>query len=209
CSDDIAEGIAALRARCQVMDAVAALAGVPPLRPRMADFEGLCRIIIGQQVSVASAKAIHARTKTVVGRLTPAAIGALDDEGMRACGLSRPKQRTLRAIVAAVDEGALDFAKLARMPDDEVIERLTAIKGIGPWTADIYLMFGLRRADAFAPGDLALQLALRDAMGLTARPGPQEMVAYAEPWRPWRSVAARLLWSYYAVRRQPSAQTPL
>ena len=176
------------------------LAGAPPLRRRAGGFEGLARIIVGQQLSVASAAAIWARTEKLVQPFTPARLLALSDAELASAGLSGPKIRTLRAIAQACVAG-LDLDALAAASDAEVHDALTSVNGIGPWTADIYLMFCLGRADAWAPGDLALQIAAQQAFGLKQRPDKDELLEIAERWRPWRGVAARLLWAYYAVAK--------
>jgi DNA-3-methyladenine glycosylase II len=150
---DIARGVSALEARCEVMRrSIVPLAGQPPLRRSRAGFDGLAWIIVGQQVSVASANAIWSRVETAFPERTPGAFLAADDARMRGAGLSAPKIRTLRAISAAIDGGSLDLDALADMEADAAKERLVAVKGIGPWTADIYLMFCLGHPDAFAPG---------------------------------------------------------
>ena len=198
---DIHEGVAALRAACEVMAKVHDLAGPPPLRRREAGFEGLARIIVGQQLSVASAAAIWGRTEKLVQPFTPARLLALSDAELASAGLSGPKIRTLRAIAQACVDG-LDLVALEAASDAHVHAALTAVNGIGPWTADIYLMFCLGRADAWAPGDLALQIAAQQAFGLKQRPDKDRLLEIAARWRPWRGVAARLLWAYYAVAKQ-------
>lgn len=205
---DVAEGVAMLRAACPVMRKVHEVSGHPPLRRREAGFEGLARIIVGQQLSVASAAAIWARTFAAVTPFTPAQLLALSDGDLAKAGLSRPKIRTLRAISEACASG-LDLVALAKASDEEVHARLTGVNGIGPWTADIYLMFCLGRADAWAPGDLALQVAAQHAFGLESRPTRDELFELAERWRPWRAVAARLLWAYYAVTKQQRTAIPV
>ncbi len=190
---DLEEGMAALSARDPRWLPVIARTGIPPLRRREGGFPGLAAIIVSQQLSVASARAVWARVETVLAPLTPERILAADDEAMRLSGLSRPKQRAMRAVATAILEGRLHFDRLADATAEEVHRHLTAVPGIGPWTADIYLLFCLGHRDGFAPGDLAIQEAARVAFGLPARP------ALAEPWRPWRGVAARLLWADYAV----------
>jgi DNA-3-methyladenine glycosylase II len=132
----------------------------------------------------------------------PARLLAMPDTALKAAGLSRVKIETLRRLGAAVDSGTVNVGVLARAKDEVIHAKLILIKGIGPWTADIYIMFSLARADAWSPGDLALQHAVKDALRLEARPGPNEMVTLAEAWRPWRAVAARLLWSYYSHQRK-------
>jgi DNA-3-methyladenine glycosylase II len=207
---DLREGVRALRRKCAVMRRVHDAAGDPPLRRRPGGFEGLARIVVGQQVSVASAEAIWARTVLAVQPFEPEALLALEDRQLVAAGLSRPKIRTLQAIAtAAVSDDGLDLARLDRLPDAEVHAVLTAVSGIGPWTADIYLLFCLGRADAWAAGDLALQLAAKEAFGLDERPDRQIMLELAERWRPWRGVAARLLWSYYAMLKSRKKVVPV
>ena len=174
-------------------------AGPVPLRRSLPGFEGLSRTIVSQQLSVASAKAIWLRVTTRFPGLRPSDILAAGETELRACGLSGPKLRTLQALAEAVAEGRLDFARLDLAPDSEVTASMTTVKGIGPWTADIYMMFHLGRADVFAPGDLALQEALRIGFALPARPATAALARMAEPWSPWRAVAARLLWAYYHV----------
>ena len=188
----------ALVRKCPTMRHVHGVAGAPPLRRRPAGFEGLARIIVGQQLSVASASAIWERTAALCRPFEPGTILGLADERLAQAGLSRPKIRTLRAIAGACRNG-LDLGHLQHAAEAEVHAALTQVTGIGPWTADIYIMFCLGRADAWAPGDLALQIAAQQALGLAERPGPQEMAEIAERWRPWRGVAARLLWAYYAA----------
>ena len=176
------------------------MAGTPPLRRDLAGFAGLARIIVAQQVSASAARAIWSRVETTVTPMSARTVLRLDDETLRGCGLSRPKVRTLRAIAEAVD-GGLDLERCARLDENEVREQLTAISGVGPWTADIYQMFCLGRADMFAPGDLALQIATAMLMELDAKPNAGELAEIAERWSPWRGVAARLLWHYYAAEK--------
>jgi DNA-3-methyladenine glycosylase II len=137
--------------------------------------------------------------------MTAAKIASLDDEAFRAGGLSRPKVRTLRALAAAVADG-LDLDALAGADPETVRARLTAVPGIGPWTADIYLMFCIGHRDTFAPGDLALQVAAQRLMKLPSRPTARELDELAMRWTPWRGVAARVLWAYYATIRSSPGQ---
>lgn len=169
-----------------------------PLRRSTPDFEGLARIVIAQQVSVASAKAITARTIDTLGGLEAHRFSKADDQALKACGLSRPKQRTLRAIAAALpDDDA--FARLNAMHVAEMEAELVTIKGVGPWTAQIYVLFCVGHADTMPAGDLALQKAAAWALGLEERMSAEALTERAEVWSPWRGVAARLLWSYHAV----------
>lgn len=196
--DDMREGIRALRRKCPRLRLVHEQAGDPPLRRHAPGFEGLARIVVGQQLSLASAQAIWGRMQIAVQPMTPARMLLLSDDELRGAGLSRGKVRTLRAVSEAIAAG-LDLDKLAQAPEEEVHAALTSLPGIGPWSADIYLLFCLARADAFAAGDLALQTAARTALGLDARPSREELYDIAERWRPWRGVAAHLLWAYYKV----------
>jgi DNA-3-methyladenine glycosylase II len=205
---DVARGIKALRRSCVHLRRAHELAGNPPLRRFAPGLQGLARIVVGQQLSVASAEAIWRRTSLAVVPFTPAALRAADEASLRAAGLSQPKVRTLKALAVALEEG-FDLARLAEQPDAQVREALTALPGIGPWSADMYLLFCLGRRDAWAPGDLALQVATQLVLQLDARPAPAELAVIAERWRPWRAVAARLLWSYYALARRRGPVQPL
>lgn len=195
---DLREGIRALRRKCAHMRRVHDHAGDPPLRRHNPGFEGLARIVVGQQLSIASAEAIWRRMQTTVRPMSAKAFLKLSDEELRQAGLSRGKVKTLRAMSTAIEAG-LDLDELAVAPEEVVHERLTALPGIGPWSADIFLLFCLGRADAFAPGDLALQTAAANAMQLEKRPSRDELLAIAERWRPWRGVAAHMLWAYYKL----------
>lgn len=206
---DIAKGVRALRRACPIMRRAHDVAGDPPLRRRPAGFEGLARIVVGQQLSTASAGAIWGRFMDTVKPCTASSVLKASDDRLRGVGLSRPKIRTLRALSTAVDQGALDIESLVHASDEAVHEALTSVSGIGPWTADIFIMFCLGRADAFAVGDLALQIAAQHVAGLEARPSPAELEALAERWRPWRGVAARLLWAYYPHMRKVQSGLPV
>jgi DNA-3-methyladenine glycosylase II len=206
--DDVRDGVRALRRKCAIMRRVHDLAGHPPLRRRPAGFEGLARIIVGQQVSVASASAIWERTAAVCAPFEPHILLALSDQQLAGAGLSRPKIRTLKAIATACS-GSLDLTRLEQASEEEVHAALTEVTGIGPWTADVFILFCLGRADGWAPGDLALQVAAQHALELDARPGKDEMLELAERWRPWRGVAARLLWAYYAALKQQRTAVPV
>ncbi len=205
---DIRAGVKALRRKCATMRQVHDRAGDPPLRRRAAGFEGLARVIVGQQLSIASAAAIWERTAAACRPFEPATLLALTDTALAGAGLSRPKIRTLRAIASACSSG-LDLAALDDASDAEIHAALTRVVGIGPWTADIYIMFCLGRADAWAPGDLALQIAVQQAMALSERPDMDAMMNLAERWRPWRAVAARLLWAYYAALKTKATAVPV
>ena len=182
--------------------------GPPPLRRREPGFAGLAGIIVSQQVSVASARAIFGRLESRIAPLEAATLLAADDESLRGCGLSTPKLKALRALARAVAEDGLDLAGLADLDAADAHAQLIKVSGIGPWTADIFLLFCLGHPDAFPAGDLALQEAARLALGLKTRPDTRRLERIAERWRPWRAVAARMLWAFYAVaKRREGAPT--
>ncbi|MBQ2262152.1 MAG: DNA-3-methyladenine glycosylase 2 family protein [Loktanella sp.] len=168
-----------------------------PLRLKSDGFGALLNAIVSQQVSVASANAIMGRLE-IAGMTDPALVALATPEELRALGLSGQKARYAKSLAQA----DLDYPGLHALPTDEVITRLTAVTGIGVWTAEIYAMFSLGRADVFAPGDLALQEAARLIFDLPERPKDKALRAMAEPWAPWRSVAARVMWAYYAYDKQ-------
>lgn len=192
--EDVAEGATWLAAAEPRFAEALAMTGPLPLRRRPDGFATLFSAIVSQQVSTASAAAIWARLEAI-GAHAPAGVAAATDEALRAAGLSRQKIAYGRAIAGA----GLDFAALRGLTDAEVVAALTRIKGVGVWTAEIYAMFSLGRADVFAPGDLALQVAAARLFGLPARPPEKALRTMAEAWSPWRSVAARLLWAFYRV----------
>ena len=184
-----------------VMRGLAAEGIVPVLRKRPPGFEGLAWIIVGQQVSTASAAAIWGRLRQILEPVAPDAFLRLPDEDLRAAGLSAGKVRTIRTAAREILDGRLPLDNLHEVPADEAHGLLTAVKGIGPWTADIYLLFCLGHPDAFPSGDLAVQEAARLAYGLDARPDAKTLTALAERWRPWRGVAAKVLWAYYRAAK--------
>jgi DNA-3-methyladenine glycosylase II len=186
-------------------------AGRPPLRRRPDGFAGLAQIVVSQQLSTASASAIWGRLTAAFDPFEPGAILHARAARLARVGLSAPKIRTLKAIAKALDCKQIDLSALADRPADEAHAALTALHGIGPWTADIYLLFCLGHADAWPTGDLALQEATRLLLSLKARPTAKEMVPLAEPWRPWRGAAACVLWAYYRAAKQREGaplQTP-
>ncbi|MDP2495188.1 DNA-3-methyladenine glycosylase 2 family protein [Shimia thalassica] len=195
-SDCVAEGAEWLVAHDPRFGPALAATGPLPLRLRPDGFAQLLSAIMSQQVSVASANAIWGRLKEA--RLTgPRKIMWASDDELRACGLSRQKIRYSRALA----EARIDFKALRDLPSDQVIRILTEVPGIGAWTAEVYAMFSLGRADVFAPGDLALQEAARILFDMDKRPSEKELRQMAEDWSPWRSVAARALWAYYRVAK--------
>lgn len=206
--NDLQAGVRALRRKCAVMRLVHDTTGLPPLRRRPPGLASLMRIVVGQQVSTASAAAIWTRTEAAVSPFTADAILACSDDRLRGAGLSNGKIRTMRAVATAIADGRLDLEALTGQSDASVAAGLTGISGIGPWTSDVYILICLGRADAFAAGDLALQIALQAAAGLGQRPTPQQLETFAERWQPWRGVAARLLWAYYAATRNSRSGQP-
>jgi DNA-3-methyladenine glycosylase II len=177
------------------------IAGPPPLRRRAGGFAGLASIVVSQQLSTASAGAIWGRLSRLADPLDAGNFRRLRADRLRRAGLSGGKIRTLRAIAAAIEARVLDLDALAELPAEEAHGALTVLHGIGPWTADIYLLFCLGHCDAWPAGDLALKEAARLAFALNARPTTRDMLGIAEPWRPWRGVAARVLWSYYRTMK--------
>lgn len=172
-------------------------AGLLPWRSRAVGFPGLLQAIVGQQISNQAAAAIWGRLRVVPGALEPAGILALTEEELRGAGLSRPKVSHARSLAAAFVDGTLDAAEIAGMDDDAAIARMSSVRGLGPWTAEIYLLFALGRPDVFPAGDLALAAAAADIKHLPARPDPKAFRALAEQWRPYRALAARLLWHHW------------
>jgi DNA-3-methyladenine glycosylase II len=187
-----------LRARDpQLIERLIAVGGPPPLRRREAGFAGLAAIIMAQQVSTASAAAIFRRLQARIVPLEAAEIAKATEEDLRACGLSNAKIRTLGAVAEAIVDGGLDLEALGELDAEDAHKALVAVKGIGPWTADIFLLFCLGHPDAFPAGDLALQEAAKLALNLKRRPDAARLERIAERWRPLRGVAARMLWAYY------------
>jgi DNA-3-methyladenine glycosylase II len=175
--------------------------GPPPLWERPPGFPTLVHIILEQQVSLASAKAAFDRLGVALDPLSPERFLELDDAALLAIGFSRQKARYVRALSRALVDGSLDLETIETLDDDGVERALVAIPGIGPWTATIYRLMVLRRPDAWPTGDIALAESLGRVKGLGRRPTPDEMPALAEPWRPWRGVAARILWHDYLDRQ--------
>jgi DNA-3-methyladenine glycosylase II len=194
--DDISEGLDAL---CRIdprLAAIRARSGEVPLRLSEPGFHSLASIIVSQQVSTASARAIFGRLTGLIDPLTPQALLSAGDDLFRQAGLSRPKQKALLAVARAV-LGGLDLDALCRLDPDEAMARMVAVSGIGPWTAEVYLLFAAGHPDIFPARDVALQTAVGHALAMEARPGEKALIAIAESWRPWRGVASRLFWAYY------------
>jgi DNA-3-methyladenine glycosylase II len=198
-AETLERGLADLARLDPVMGRLVSGGARPALRRREPGFAALAWIVVSQQLSTASADAIWARVKARFPDAEASAFAAASDEELRAAGLSAPKIRTLRALAAAVLEESLPLDSLHEHEADLAHALLTAVKGVGPWTADIYLLSSLGHADAFPAGDLALQEAARLAYGLDARPTEKDLRSMAERWRPWRGVAARVLWAHYRL----------
>lgn len=199
-----AAAVDALSAADRDLAAIRQRFGAPPLWPREPGFATLVFLILEQQVSLASARATYQRLVALIGPPAPDTLLALSDEALRAAGFSRQKTRYGRALAEAVACGALDLDHLPRMADEEVRAALTAIVGIGDWTADIYLLQALKRPDVWPTKDLALAVAAQEIKDLAERPGTDALEAIGEAWRPHRAVAARFLWHYYLSTRGQS-----
>ena len=174
--------------------------GMPSLRHNAGGFEQLMRAMVGQQLSVAAAASIWKKL-VAAGLTTPHAIAEAQDETLRAQGLSRQKMRYVRSLVAH----DIDFTTLTTMPNEAAIKTLTAVTGIGRWTAEMYLLFSLKRDDILAVDDLAIKVAAMTVLGLAERPTPKQLKILTESWSPHRSAASLLLWSYYGLLRDKTA----
>lgn len=183
---------------CHVIDCY----GEPPLRFRDPGFPALVRIILEQQVSLASAKAAFDRLVNALDSLQPSSFLTLNDNELRAIGFSRQKARYCRSLAEAVLAEELDLASLEILSDTNVRDELTNMIGIGPWTADIYLITSLRRPDVWPPGDIALMTSYQRLTHLENLPDTTQMKEISDHWRPWRTVAACILWHYYVQGRE-------
>ena len=206
--DDIAEGLAALQRADPRLAAVVGRAGDIPLRLSAPGFASLVSIVVSQQVSRASADAILGRLVALVEPLAAAGILSGGEEVLRQAGLSRPKQKTVLALAAAVHDDGLDLETLVGLDAEVAMSRLTALHGIGPWTAEVYLLFCAGHPDIFPAHDVALQSAVGHALGIAPRPAARDLYRLAESWSPWRGVAARLFWAYYREMRGRDAAPP-
>jgi DNA-3-methyladenine glycosylase II len=184
-------------------------AGPLPWRRRDPGFPGLLRTICGQMISNQAAAAIWGRLSVLPGALDPAGLLLLDDDALRGAGLSRPKVSHVRALAAAVLDGRLDFAVLRDAPDEAAVATLSAIPGLGPWTAQVHLVFGFERPDVFPTGDVALAASVAHLKSLPERPKPRALVEMAVAWSPYRSLAARLLWHHWRhATGRPAGEAP-
>ncbi len=183
------------------LGAVVSRLGIPPLWGRNPGFPTLIRIILEQQVSLAAARTLYLRLVRHLGAMTPEAVQAAQEGGLRDFGLTRQKAAYCHGLAARVLDGRLDLAAVARSPDEAGRRELLGVPGLGPWSIDIYYLMALRRPDVWPQGDLALASALRDIKRLAAPPTRDEQLAMAAAWGPWRSVAARILWAHYLDSR--------
>jgi DNA-3-methyladenine glycosylase II len=195
--DGLEAAIAELADRDPDLAAIVDRHGSPPLWDRPAGFETLVAIVLEQQVSLRSGAAALERLRLSAGSVSPKAVAALGEDGARAAGLTRQKARYVVALARSAIDGTLDLAAIAAAPDGDARSMLTGLLGVGGWTADIYLLMALCRPDVWPVGDLALAAAMRRAKRLAALPTAAEQEAIVEAWRPWRAVAARLLWQAY------------
>jgi DNA-3-methyladenine glycosylase II len=198
--EGLAEGISILAAE-PVFSGILAHAGPPRFRRRRNGFGTLLHIILEQQVSIDAAAAMHRRLVALCRPLAPVTFLALDDAILRSCGFSRQKMGYARRLAELVAGGEFDFVRLARADDEAAMAQLLSVKGIGRWSAEVYLIFALGRPDVWPAADLGLQIAIADRLGLESRPLERELRPLAEAWRPWRSVAACLFWQSYLHAR--------
>lgn len=200
--EQLAEMREALAAFCPGMARLHAVSPALSWRTRPGGFSGLVYMIVGQQISTYAAEAVWRKMEAGLGEVTPAAVLARTPEGLRELGLSLPKARYVLAIAEAQASGRLDLDDLSGLSDAEAVAALTAIKGVGRWTAETFLMMCDGRTDVFPAGDIALQEAVRHADGLAERPSEKALYARAEAWAPYRSAAAHLAWAYYVAVRE-------
>ena len=191
-----------LAARDALLANIHATYGDPPLWQRATGFRTLVHIILEQQVSLSSAKSMLLRLEREIQPFTAERFRELGEMHLRGLGVTRQKSAYLLHLSESIVNGELSLKRLSRMSDDQVLVQLTRIKGIGLWSANIYLLMAMRRADIWPAGDLALAVAIKELKGLAARPTPEELELIAEAWRPHRAVAARMLWQYYLGRRK-------
>jgi DNA-3-methyladenine glycosylase II len=193
-----------LSARDETLARILVTHGAPPMWRRATGFPTLVHIILEQQVSLKSAKAMLLRLQSAIDPFTPERFVDLGEMHLRTLGVTRQKSAYLLHLSGSILSGDLSLSRLSRMPDEKVRQQLTRIKGIGSWSADVYLLMAMRRADIWPAGDLALAVAAKELFGLEKRPTPEELERLAEKWRPYRAVAARMLWQHY-LGRKPAA----
>jgi DNA-3-methyladenine glycosylase II len=196
-TDILAEGVAELARRDRHLAAVVARHGAPPLWDRPPGFETLVQIILEQQVSLASGRAAYARLERVAGAVTPELVARLDDAALQGAGLTRQKASYIRGLAEAIVAGEFDPDSLAALDDEDARTALIKLRGVGAWTADIYLLMALGRSDIWPSGDLALVAAIREVKRMRSIPSADRLGRITRAWRPWRAVAARVLWHHY------------
>ena len=189
-----------LAARDRLLANIHATYGDPPLWQRAPGFRTLVHIILEQQVSLSSAKSMLLRLESAIQPFTPERFLEVGETRLRGLGVTRQKSAYLLGLAEAVTTGHLSLKSFSKLSDDQVLVQLTRIKGIGLWSANIYLLMAMRRADIWPAGDLALAVAIQELKGFATRPSPEELEQIAEQWRPHRAVAARMLWQYYLGR---------
>jgi DNA-3-methyladenine glycosylase II len=195
------QALSELAARDKQLAKIIADWGDPPLWTHPTGLPGLVLAILSQQVSLESARAAYAKLEKTIHTITPQKFLSLNDAELLAIGFSRQKAAYVRGIAQAIIDGELDLDELEHLEDSAARQRLLAIRGVGPWTADVYLLFTLRRPDAWPTGDLALEIAVQEMLGLSSKPSSDEADQIAEGWKPWRAVAARILWHFYLSQR--------
>lgn len=196
-TDTLAEGVAELARRDPHLAAVVARHGAPPLWDRPPGFETLVQIILEQQISLSAGRAAYGRLERLAGAVTPERVARLSEAQLRGAGLTRQKSAYIRGLALAIVAGDFDPNDLTEMDDDSAREALIKLKGIGVWTANIYLLMALGRADIWPSGDLALVAAIREVKRMRSLPGSDRIGRLTNAWRPWRAVAARVLWHHY------------
>ena len=206
---DIENGLAKLREMDPELIPIINEAGEVPLRRETSGFAGLSRIIIGQHVSTAAASAIHGRFIELIGQSTPDAFLDAGEEIWIEVGLTRAKQHAIASLAEAVRDEHLDLNQLAELPASEAIGKLVSLKGIGPWTAEVYLLFCAGHPDIFAAGDLAIREAVRHAYKMRERPPEKQLRTLSKKWSPYRGIATRLFWSYYASIKNGRSGQPV
>jgi DNA-3-methyladenine glycosylase II len=208
-NEDLEWHIGSLTEAHPIFEPLRHAAGAVPVRWLDRGFKGLVFVVTGQQISVAAGRAIYGRLEAALGDITAETVAAVGDDVLRAAGFSAPKIRTLRALQEAAIAGNLDLDALEEKSAEEAILSLCTIKGIGPWTAEVYLLFAAGHPDIFPAADVALQESVRLAFALDTRPATRDLREMSDAWSPWRSAAARLLWAYYRVRKGGKTVTPV
>ena len=212
-ADTLAEGVAELARRDPHLAAVVARYGAPPLWDRPPGFETLVQIILEQQISLSAGRAAYGRLERLAGSVTPRRVAVLTETELRSAGLTRQKSAYIRELAQAIVAGEFDPDALAALDDDEARAALIRLRGVGAWTADIYLLMALGRADIWPSGDLALVAAIREVKRMRSLPSVERIERITRAWSPWRAVAARVLWHHYLstprTRASVSAAKPL